>query len=295
MPRSHWIYRTHRIHRYNPRNSPPIRRALITTIVALAVALLSAHGAAVHAADAPSAADLAALHSFTLNDTFLGKWLAIAADPKAPVKSIDLMTLNQDDQQKSLDGMAATLDARPGVSAYLASRGLGSREYVLGGSTLMLATIEDTRQKHPELSGDSGNAAPLTSPANLAFYRQHKDQIHQTMQAAGRRQLQADLARNGGTMTPDKIGPCVKLSMVGASLTSIAEPGTGGVHPDARLKLAQSFNDLAPKFAEKNLRDDLNDMADEIRRQANAPRIAQTPKFTHGLNDLTAWTRAQCH
>jgi hypothetical protein len=48
-------------------------------------------------------------------------------------------------------------------------------------------------------------------------------------------------------------------------------------------------------MTQQNLHDDFNDSGDEIRRQAAAPRLAPTPKFTHGLNDMTAWTASRCH
>ncbi|RKF38190.1 hypothetical protein [Paraburkholderia fungorum] len=268
------------------------RRAVLAALLVVAI------GQPAFAADAqrgPSAADLASLRNYPLTAGFLEKWLTIAADPKAPVKSLDLTSLSQDGKAMSLDAMTATLNARPGISAYLASQGLTGHDYVLGGSALMMATFEDIRQLHPEMSSNGTAGVSMTSPANLAFYRQHKKEIHLAMQAAGRQQLQADMARNGGNMRPDKIGPCLKLAIVSVGLAAMAEPGTDKTTPEMHLKLAQSFNDISTTLKQKNLRDDVNDMADEIRLQANASHLTPTPRFTRGFNDMTAWLNTQCN
>ena len=269
-----------------------LRRVMLATLVVVAI------GQPAFAADAqrgPSAADLASLRNYPLTSGFLEKWLTIAADPKAPVKSLDLTSLNQGGKAMSLDAMTATLDSRPGITAYLASQGLTGHDYVLGGSALMMATFEDMRQQHPEMSSNGAAGVSMTSPANLAFYRQHKKEIHLAMQAAGQRQLQVDMAKNGGNMTPDKIGPCLKLAIVSVGLAAMAEPGTDKTPPETHLKLAQSFNDISATLKQQNLRDDVNDMADEIRLQANASHLTPTPKFTHGFNDMSAWLNTQCH
>ncbi|MFM0160167.1 hypothetical protein [Paraburkholderia sediminicola] len=122
------------------------RRVMLATLLVVAI------GQSAFAADAqrgPSAADLASLRNYPLTSGFLEKWLTIAADPKAPVKS-----LNQGGKAMSLDAMTATLDSRPGITAYLASQGLTGHDYVLGGSALMMATFEDMRQLHPEMSSN---------------------------------------------------------------------------------------------------------------------------------------------
>lgn len=137
----------------------------------------------------PSAADLAAFRSYTLTSGFLDKWKAIAADPKAPQCNLTTLTLHE----KSLDGMVREYDARPGVHAYLASRGLTAREVILATSTMTAAAIQDVREKHPELAQGMTTRQPV-SAANMAFYREHRDELHQFMQ----RIAQQRLHENGG-------------------------------------------------------------------------------------------------
>lgn len=269
---------------------------LLRVIIMAACLGLTVHGVA-HAATGgqPPAADLAALRGVTLDATFLRKWLTIGVDPKAPRQAIDLLTLKQGDGPKSLDAMVATLSARPGAAAYLAQQGLTAREYVLGGTALMAAALDDMTALHPELAPEGAPGAPATTPANLAFFRAHKNEIHQVMQAEGRRRLQADMAKSGSTMTVAQIKPCVIISVVTVTLASLHEPGTAKAPAASKTQIAQGLADMAKPLAEQNLRDDITDIGDEIRRQAAAPQFQPTTRFAHGLDDMTAWAKANCH
>jgi hypothetical protein len=271
----------------------PLARAVSVALLALA---LGTPAIAAVPSGGPSAADLAALHGYVLGPAFLQKWVAIVIDPQAPLKALDLTSLGAGDAPKSLDEMVATLDARPGVRAYLASQGLSVREYVLGSTALMTVAMVDTFQKHPQLAPEGGpGMGTLTTPANLAFYRQHRLEIHQVSQAAGRRRLQAEMAKNGGNMTPEKISPCLTVAVVAIDLAAIAEPGTAAAPASSREQIAQGLHRMSGVLTLPNLHDDVNDIADEIARQAAAPRFTSTPKFSHALDDMTAWTKAQCH
>ena len=146
------------------------------------------------AADAPSAAAVAAIRGFTLNDTFLQHYLDanddIARDP-CRLGMIDL--LKHGDTFGSIDQAAAHYDAQPGVHAMLARHGLTAREMVLGMVTLSSAAVQDVRKQHPQAMAEGG--LPV-SASNMAFYEAHKAQLHQHMQSVAREQLKA----NGGKL-----------------------------------------------------------------------------------------------
>jgi hypothetical protein len=158
---------------------------------ALAAVLTLLFTAPAGAASQPSAADLAAFRNYTLTTGFLDKWKAIAQDPKAPQCNLTTLTLHS----STLDGMTREYDARPGIHAYLASHGLTAREVILALSTLTAAGVQDLREKHPELAQGSTNQP--VSAANMAFYRAHRDELHQFMQRLAQQRLHA----NGGTGT----------------------------------------------------------------------------------------------
>jgi hypothetical protein len=139
----------------------------------------------VGAATQPSAADLAAFRNYTLTTGFLDKWKAIAQDPKAPQCNLTTLTLHAN----TLDGMTREYDARPGIHGYLASHGLTAREVILALSTLTAAGIQDLRETHPELAQGSTNQP--VSAANMAFYREHRDELHQFMQRLAQQRLHA--------------------------------------------------------------------------------------------------------
>ena len=94
----------------------------------LAAALSMGIGSPAIAKPGNSAADVAAIHDYTLTTGFLEKWEAIATDPAAP--SCSLMTLNL--HGDSLNEMIANYDARPGNHAYLSSHGLSFARYGAG-------------------------------------------------------------------------------------------------------------------------------------------------------------------
>ncbi len=166
-----------------------LNRSLAVAILATALTLGSTTPA--RAADQLSAADLAAFRNYTLTTGFLDKWKAINEDPKAPQCNLTTLTLHA----KTLDGMVREYDARPGMHAYLASHGLTAREVVLALSNLTAAGIQDLREKHPGIA--QGTTSLPVSAANMAFYRQHGDELHQFMQHLAQQRLHA----NGGVGT----------------------------------------------------------------------------------------------
>ncbi len=137
-----------------------------------------------------SAADIAAIHDYTLTPGFLNKWKAMAADPEAPACSLMTLNLHGD----SLNEVIDEYDARPGNHAYLRRHGLSSREMILGTSILAAAALQEIQRSHPGYV--KGDASRLVSPQNMAFYQAHEEEIHALMQKAG----QARLRQNGGEL-----------------------------------------------------------------------------------------------
>lgn len=168
-----------------------MRRIMLPALLTL---LITAASGPALAADAPSAADIAAIRGFTLNDTFLQHYLDasddIAHDP-CQLGMVDLLKGN--DAFNSIDQAAAHYDAQPGVHAMLGRHELTAREMILGMMTLTSAAAQDMRRQHPQAMVQGG--LPV-SAANMAFYDAHKAQIRQHMQSIGREQLQA----NGGKL-----------------------------------------------------------------------------------------------
>lgn len=148
---------------------------------ALAATLLLSCGPAASAQSAPpSDPDVQTLQNYTLTEGFLTKWKAVMMDPSAP--TCNLMTLSL--RGNSLDEKIATYDARPGNHDYLASKGLTSREMVLGTTTMALAGMQEMSLRAPD--GVEGDASIQVSAKNMAFHRSHKTEVTNTMQSASK-------------------------------------------------------------------------------------------------------------
>lgn len=147
---------------------------------------------------APSGADVAALQSFSLDSAFLDKWKAVQTDAAKDPCNLDamhtLMKMERGGQKQSIDQVASEYDAQPGVHAMLASHGITARDYMTGVMTLFAAGMQEMAQEHP---GMVKKTSFQVSPANMAFYREHKDEIHQFSQQTGQQMLH----QNGGKLS----------------------------------------------------------------------------------------------
>lgn len=170
---------------------------LTHALPALLLALATAFAPPVtRAGDAPSAADIAAINSFQLDQDFLDRYMAIQEDAAKDPCNLSMLTLLGDEQPHSLDQVASRYDAQPGVHAMLARHGLTARQALIGMSVLIGAAMQDMKQTHPEMAQYMSSHGGGVSPRNLAFYRAHKTQIHQHQQALGK----LELAANGGKL-----------------------------------------------------------------------------------------------
>jgi hypothetical protein len=156
------------------------------------------------AAAGPSAADLHAIQNFKLTPQFLHNYEAY--EEEATQRPCELSTLialqKAADSSQSLDQTIAAFDAQPGVHAALKRNRLTAREMILGMTVLTSAAVEEIRAQHPEMAAKGEiRSETSVSPDNMAFYRQHKDELrrHQLERA------RAQLKRSGG-----KLPDCLK-------------------------------------------------------------------------------------
>lgn len=126
-----------------------------------------------------SAADQKTLSGYTLSSGFLDRCKAVVADARA--RHVEVGGNFLGGGAGGLDGMAARIDAKPGVHEILAAHALSAREYLIGSIALMRAAMA------VQMSADPAQAQYVdqskTSAANLAFYRAHRAEIDALMHA----------------------------------------------------------------------------------------------------------------
>lgn len=159
-------------------------------------AAMSANDAA---ASTAQAATSAAVPDFTLSDTFLTKYQAYQEEAvKDPCTLSPLMVLGgEENENLTLDQAAAKFGSQPGVAAALQRAGLSAHDLIAGMATLMGAAAQDIAAQHPDMVAKGEiKLGVKVSPADLAFYHQHKDALHAHQMALAKEQL----AKNGGKL-----------------------------------------------------------------------------------------------
>lgn len=156
---------------------------------------------------APSvlADDAASAASFQLTDDFIAKFEAYEEEAaKNPCALSPMMLMKGNNaENRSLDQTAAAFDAQPGVHDALQRHGLTAREMILGMVSLLGAATQDMAQQHPDMVKDGEITMNGTiSPANMAVYHRHKDELHRHQAQLGREQLKA----TGGKLPPCLVG-----------------------------------------------------------------------------------------
>lgn len=170
-------------------------------LVAFLAAMAVSGQAAAAMADSLPPADVAAFQNFKLTDGFLHKWQSYEKEAAMkPCEMSPLIAMRKDPgKTESLDQVIERFDGQPGVHAALERSGLTAREAVLGLGALMGAAVQDFAKSHPDMvkngSVKTGPAAAV-SPANLAFYREHKADIHAYQAKLGKEMLK----RHGGRL-----------------------------------------------------------------------------------------------
>lgn len=129
-----------------------------------------------------------AIRGYQLSEGTVDKVIAATqkmhALEKANPKLVDAMNQEHDDASdaKSIDDIAAHLDAMPPVKGVLSSVGLSARDYVLTSFTLTEAGAAYQFQKEGKLPPNSELARDV-SPGNLAYVGAHQAQL-QALQKA---------------------------------------------------------------------------------------------------------------
>jgi hypothetical protein len=247
-------------------------------IIALTlVALISGWGTA--GAAGLDAADQATLAKHVLTEDELSRLAAVMEDAKArgSAPSVNIVGIS------SLDELVARTDKEPGVHALLGAHGFTTREYVVAAlSTARAAMMART---------GSGTGTP-----NVAFYRAHQAQIDRMMNlgpgSAGAPAAHHD--EDLGALNAKKLGECTKVAMGPVFLAPLGVRGSVNFPPSSREGVARALSDLADKVSEQNLKDDFRDISAEIRRQAAAPRMTPTPRFTQAVEDVKGWLQSEC-
>lgn len=147
----------------------------------------------------PRDTDLRAILNFQLTPDFLSRYEAYEQQEVAqnPCALDPLLALQNAAEETTLEKTAAEYDAKPGAHAALQRHGLTARDVLLGMAVWIGAAAQDLAAQNPDLvkSGQIQlNPDFKISPANIAFYRQHKDEFRQhQMQLA-----QEQMKRHGG-------------------------------------------------------------------------------------------------
>jgi len=149
----------------------------------------------------PSAGDVASLTSFQLTDDFIARYEAYEEEAaRKPCELSPMMAMMGDEAgDRTLDQTIAAFDAQPGVHAALQRHGLTARDMILGMGTLLGAAAQDLAKQRPDMVKKGEITINGTiSPANMAVYHRHKDELHRHQMQLAREQLKA----NGGKLPP---------------------------------------------------------------------------------------------
>lgn len=167
--------------------------AVATLMAGLAISSLG------HAqtAQQPDAADLKAISTYTLSDSFIGTWKKVLSASSKDVCHLDpMLAMRAYHDSPTLAALASKYDAQPGVHAMLTNAGTNAHDYLLGMTVLMTAALQEGLKEHPEAAAQIKNSGPQVNPANLAFVKTHEaDMRAYSMQVA-----QQVKAANGGNM-----------------------------------------------------------------------------------------------
>lgn len=151
------------------------------------------------ASTAQAATGAAAVPDFTLTDAFLAKYQTYQEEAaKDPCALSPLLALSgEENENLTLDQAVAKFGAKPGVAAALQRAGLSAHDLIVGMATLMGAAAQEVAAQHPDMVAKGEiKLGVKVSPANMAFYQQHKDALHAHQMALAKEQL----AKNGGKL-----------------------------------------------------------------------------------------------
>jgi hypothetical protein len=133
-------------------------------------ALLAAAVLAPAVTQALDDADTKEIAAYQLTDAAFAKYTQATRGLGALAKSLPAVC-DDDDSAQSLTGIAAKMDAVPGVKAAIQAAGMTSREYLVFSVALLQAGLVASLQQ------PGAQAVPGVNMANVGFFRSHKAAI----------------------------------------------------------------------------------------------------------------------
>jgi hypothetical protein len=141
-----------------------LRGSLITASISIAVALLAP---GTSAAQNLSDLDTREISHYVLTEAMLAKYSLVVRNLGPLAKNLP-GACDDSENAKSLDAMAARIDAVPKLKVTLNSAGLSSREYLLFSLSLFQNGMVVWALEQP-----GGKLLPGTQPANVKFFQDH--------------------------------------------------------------------------------------------------------------------------
>jgi hypothetical protein len=123
------------------------------------------------------------VQKFTLTEDFLQRFGAANQEVQAKGLGVHPAQIQKQTSGKTptIDTFTTSIEQNPGELAILQRHGLTARQAVLGTIVLGSARLRDMQMtRDPELAKKMGPSKDV-SPANMAFYQAHKDEIHQLL------------------------------------------------------------------------------------------------------------------
>lgn len=119
---------------------------------------------------------------FTLTEDFLQRYGAASHEVHAQGHSAQpAQTPKKTPAGGSMiDTLTASVEQSPGEMAILQKHGLTARQAVLGSIVIGSARLQDMRSTNPQMAGRMPDSKDV-SPANMAFYQMHKEEIHKLL------------------------------------------------------------------------------------------------------------------
>ena len=145
----------------------------------LTLATLACVAPALHAQDAKGRALDAAVMNYTLTMPKVDAWARAGIDAAQALKARKTPPPDPECEAKTIDEMAAQLDAIPELRRAIRKAGLSTKEYALLGMVIMQVQMFDA------IAGADPTAKlPYNmNPANLAFARANKAALEQKLRA----------------------------------------------------------------------------------------------------------------
>lgn len=253
------------------------------------------------------------LSHYRLNEEELHNFEAVIAEARAQnvpeLRDGDFMS-----KTTSLDGMAAHLEALPGMSQILLKHGMTPRQFATTGLAISQGMIA--------LTAPPGSAATAIlgkpNPENMPFYKSHRAELMKLMDDGGSQDDSPQPFENGDAgaqalkkqvdgLNTRKMGECMKIGLVMSPIAMEAATGTiadqypqaaaaaatpeyfADLHKQATAVLQQAETVTAPRPKR-----DMQIVGNELELLANRHDIKFTPRLMEAMQDYSSWMKANC-